>query len=151
MSTIDSNIAIIKGIHPGFILERELKERKLPKRRFAISINEYPQLLGDITKVKERSIHRCLFESGKLWTWMKVFSVFFKPTMISSRKRKNNPTWYILTLRNSVLLYFGIQILKQLIGRKINPALSSEYLKGEMKRRSMKSSVFTGKKIFLRY
>ena len=47
MSTIDSNIAIIKGIHPGFILERELKERKLTKRRFAISINEYPQLLGD--------------------------------------------------------------------------------------------------------
>ena len=54
MSTIDSNIAIIKGIHPGIILERELKERKLSKRRFALSINEYPQLLGDITKGKRK-------------------------------------------------------------------------------------------------
>ena len=54
MSTIDSNIAIIKGIHPGIILERELKKRKLSKRRFAISINEYPQLLGDITKGKRK-------------------------------------------------------------------------------------------------
>ena len=54
MNEIDSNIAIIKGIHPGIILERELKKRKLPKRRFALSINEYPQLLGDITKGKRK-------------------------------------------------------------------------------------------------
>ncbi|MEN8230344.1 MAG: plasmid maintenance system antidote protein [Bacteroidota bacterium] len=54
MNTIDSNIAIIKGIHPGIILERELKKRKLPKRRLALSINEYPQLLGDITKGKRK-------------------------------------------------------------------------------------------------
>ena len=54
MNTIDSNIAIIKGIHPGIILERELKKRRLSKRRFALSINEYPQLLGDITKSKRK-------------------------------------------------------------------------------------------------
>ena len=54
MNTIDSNIAIIKGIHPGIILDRELKKRKFPKRRFALSINEYPQLLGDITKGKRK-------------------------------------------------------------------------------------------------
>ncbi|MEN8157547.1 MAG: plasmid maintenance system antidote protein [Bacteroidota bacterium] len=54
MNAIDSNIAIIKGIHPGIILERELNKRKLPKRRFALSINEYPQLLGDITKGKRK-------------------------------------------------------------------------------------------------
>ena len=54
MNAIDSNIAIIKGIHPGIILERELNKRKLPKRRLALSINEYPQLLGDITKGKRK-------------------------------------------------------------------------------------------------
>ncbi|MEA3461730.1 MAG: plasmid maintenance system antidote protein [Bacteroidota bacterium] len=54
MYAIDSNIAIIKGIHPGIILARELKKRELSKRSFALSINEYPQLLGDITKGKRR-------------------------------------------------------------------------------------------------
>jgi len=54
MLAIDSNITFIKGIHPGIILERELKKRGLSKRSFALSINEYPQLLGDITKGKRR-------------------------------------------------------------------------------------------------
>jgi len=54
MSNLDKNIALIKGIHPGIILERELNKRKLPKRRLAILMNEFPQLLGDITKGKRR-------------------------------------------------------------------------------------------------
>ena len=45
-------LSILKGIHPGIILERELKERKLAKGPFALSINEYPQTLGAITKGK---------------------------------------------------------------------------------------------------
>lgn len=49
-----SNIDIIKGIHPGIILERELKNRKLPKRIFAHSINEFPQTITAITKGKRR-------------------------------------------------------------------------------------------------
>jgi len=54
MSAIEKNITLLKGIHPGIILERELKKRKLPKRRIALTIGEYPQLLGDITKGKRR-------------------------------------------------------------------------------------------------
>jgi plasmid maintenance system antidote protein VapI len=54
MSSLSKNIELIKGIHPGVILERELKKRKLSKRRLAILIGEYPQLLGDITKGKRR-------------------------------------------------------------------------------------------------
>ncbi|WP_107821596.1 helix-turn-helix transcriptional regulator [Mangrovibacterium marinum] len=54
MDSIDKNITILKGIHPGFILDRELKKRRLPKRRLAMLIDEYPQLLGDITKGKRR-------------------------------------------------------------------------------------------------
>ena len=45
---------IIKGIHPGIILERELKQRKLAKGRFALSLQEYPQTLVSITKTKRK-------------------------------------------------------------------------------------------------
>jgi addiction module HigA family antidote len=51
---MDSKIDIIKGIHPGFILERELKKRGMKKGRFALSINEYPQLITSITKGNRR-------------------------------------------------------------------------------------------------
>jgi len=47
-----NEISILKGIHPGFVLERKLKERKLRKRPFALSINEHPQTISAITKGK---------------------------------------------------------------------------------------------------
>lgn len=51
MNTI---VSILKGIHPGIVLNRELKQRKLAKGRFAISLDEYPQTLGEITKGKRK-------------------------------------------------------------------------------------------------
>jgi addiction module HigA family antidote len=56
MATMFNEISILKGIHPGIILDRKLRERKLRKRRFALSIDEYPQTLSAITKGK-RSIN----------------------------------------------------------------------------------------------
>lgn len=44
---------LVKGLHPGIILERELKERNLSKESFALSINENPQTLEAITKGKQ--------------------------------------------------------------------------------------------------
>lgn len=41
-------INIIKGVHPGIILDRELKKRDLPSSRFAMSIDEYPQTISAI-------------------------------------------------------------------------------------------------------
>jgi len=49
-----TQLSIIKGVHPGFILDRELKERNLRKGPFAISLQEFPQTLGSITKGKRR-------------------------------------------------------------------------------------------------
>ncbi len=49
-----STTSIIKGVHPGVILERELKLRHVKKGLFALSIGEYPQILGDVTKGKRR-------------------------------------------------------------------------------------------------
>ncbi|MBN8787584.1 MAG: hypothetical protein J0I84_10880, partial [Terrimonas sp.] len=40
----------LKGLHPGIVLERELKKRKLRKGPFALSIQEYPQTITAITK-----------------------------------------------------------------------------------------------------
>lgn len=54
MMEIEKAITLIKGIHPGFVLERELKRRKIAKGPFASSINEFPQTLGAITKGKRR-------------------------------------------------------------------------------------------------
>lgn len=49
-----TELNIIKGIHPGIILERELKQRKLAKGRFALSLQEYPQTVVAITKAKRK-------------------------------------------------------------------------------------------------
>lgn len=43
-------LKVLKGIHPGFILERELKMRKLQKSKFALSLDEHPQTIVAITK-----------------------------------------------------------------------------------------------------
>ncbi|MDI5894628.1 helix-turn-helix transcriptional regulator [Flavobacterium algoritolerans] len=50
MKTID----IIKGIHPGKIVERELKKRNINQRQFALSVGEHPQTLGAIIKGNRR-------------------------------------------------------------------------------------------------
>lgn len=47
---MDRLIEKYKGIHPGLILERELKKRSLKKGPFAASIQEYPQVINEITK-----------------------------------------------------------------------------------------------------
>jgi addiction module HigA family antidote len=47
---MNSNLNILKGIHPGLVIERELKKRKLRKNSFAVKLQEYPQTLTAITK-----------------------------------------------------------------------------------------------------
>jgi antitoxin HigA-1 len=54
-----NELSILKGIHPGIVLDRKLKEKQLSKGRFAISLNEYPQTLTAITKGK-RSMNTAL-------------------------------------------------------------------------------------------
>ncbi len=40
----------IKGIHPGAILKRELKKRKIKSNALAQAVSEYPQTINAITK-----------------------------------------------------------------------------------------------------
>lgn len=48
-----------KGIHPGIILDRELKKRSIKQRPFALSIAEHPQTFNAILKGK-RNINTAL-------------------------------------------------------------------------------------------
>jgi len=47
-----ADLFLLRGLHPGFVLERELNKRKLSKGRFALSINEFPQTLSAISAGK---------------------------------------------------------------------------------------------------
>lgn len=38
-----------KGIHPGIVLDRELKKRAIRQRPFALSLKEHPQSFNAIT------------------------------------------------------------------------------------------------------
>lgn len=49
---METNFEIAKGIHPGLILERELRKRNIPQGQFALSIQEYPQTISAIIKGK---------------------------------------------------------------------------------------------------
>lgn len=51
---MNEQLEILKGIHPGFFLEHELKRRNLKKGAFALSLQEYPQTLVAITKGKRK-------------------------------------------------------------------------------------------------
>jgi|SRR5664279_1567824 len=45
-----NEIEILKGIHPGIILDRKIRERGLKKGQLALECREYPQTLTAITK-----------------------------------------------------------------------------------------------------
>lgn len=50
--SMEGDLQILRGLHPGIALGHELEKRKLSKGRFALSINEYPQTISTITKGK---------------------------------------------------------------------------------------------------
>jgi addiction module HigA family antidote len=47
-----SKIEIIKGVHPGLVIENRLKKLNIQKGRFALSIREHPQTLSAIISGK---------------------------------------------------------------------------------------------------
>lgn len=80
-----------KGIHPGFILERELKKRMIRQRPFALSINEHPQTLNAITKGKRSmNISLALKIEEKLGVEEGTFSLLQTFYDIATTKKKNN-------------------------------------------------------------
>lgn len=87
-------LELIKGIHPGKFLERELNKRELNQRQFAIAINEHPQTLNAIIKGKRSmnielslKIEKALnFEEGFLMTLQ-----VFHDIKITNKKNQATP------------------------------------------------------------
>lgn len=90
------SISIIKGLHPGFFVERELKKRKLTKGRFAISLNEYPQTLVSITKGKRNmntalalKIEKALnLEEG----YLMILQAYYEIEQVKKKQIATHPT-----------------------------------------------------------
>lgn len=49
---MNKELDILKGIHPGFVLDRKIQEKHLKKGQLALTIREYPQTISSITKGK---------------------------------------------------------------------------------------------------
>jgi addiction module HigA family antidote len=47
---MQEELSILKGVHPGIVLERELKKQNISKAQLAKLINVYPQTLSAITQ-----------------------------------------------------------------------------------------------------
>lgn len=89
----------IKGIHPGFVLERELQKRHLGKGQFAISLGEFPQTLTAITKGRRRmnislamKIEKSLeIEEGYFMILQVYYDIEQEKKKEGQQKNKNNP------------------------------------------------------------
>ncbi|WP_211324128.1 helix-turn-helix transcriptional regulator [Echinicola strongylocentroti] len=97
---MNSYIEKYRGIHPGIVLERELKRRAIKKHPFALSIHEYPQTLNAITKGR-RSLNTALalkiedklgLEGGTL----AVFQTYFNIQKEKNKLPTNKPNMSML-------------------------------------------------------
>lgn len=84
------NFDIIKGVHPGLIVDRELKKRKLRKTRFAADINEYPQTLTAITKGKRKMNPELSIKIGEALGWEIDFLMILQSSYDVKIAQENN-------------------------------------------------------------
>ena len=89
-----------KGIHPGIVLDRELKKRSIKQRPFALSLEEHPQTFNAITKGK-RGINTALAlkierELGLEEGTLVILQAFYEIQKIKEKEIKSTPDLYIL-------------------------------------------------------
>ncbi len=92
-------LEIIKGVHPGIFIEKELKKRKILSGKFAMTIDEYPQTLSAIINGR-RSMNL--------------------PLSLKIEKALGYEEGFLMTLQ----LYFDIKILKEKESANHKPDLS---------------------------
>lgn len=94
-----SELNILKGIHPGFVVERELKKRHWRKNSFAIDLHEHPQTLTAITKGR-RGINTALalkiekalgLEEG----YLMILQVYYDIEIEKKKQNINHPNLQI--------------------------------------------------------
>lgn len=87
-------VEIVKGIHPGLIVERALQQRKFSKGKFALSIQEYPQTISAIihgkrsmnTHVALRIEEALGMEEGFLMTLQVYYDIRKAKEQLSQKK-----------------------------------------------------------------
>ena len=93
--TMKSDLNILKGIHPGFVVERELKKRHWRKNSFALDLHEHPQTLTAITKGR-RGITTALAlkiekELGLEEGYLMILQVFYDIEIEKKKLYNNHP------------------------------------------------------------
>lgn len=90
-----------KGIHPGIILDRELKKRSIKQRPFALSLDEHPQTFNAITKGK-RGLSTALAlkierELGLEEGTLVILQAYYDIQKIKEKNYQKTPNLSILT------------------------------------------------------
>lgn len=97
---MDKEYEKYKGIHPGIVLDRELKKRSIKQRPFALSLEEHPQTFNAITQGK-RGISTALalkieqklgLEKGTLV----ILQAYYEIQRIIEKEIQNTPDLNIL-------------------------------------------------------
>lgn len=92
---MNNKIEILKGVHPGIYIKRELTDRRLKSGQFAKSIGEHPQTLSAIIRGR-RSMNTALslrieqalgLEEGLLMTLQVFFDIAQEKRRLSSLNR----------------------------------------------------------------
>lgn len=85
----------IKGVHPGAVLDREIKLRKIKKSDFAVKLGEYPAMLTDITK-QRRSMPvklaiRIAKELGAEEDYFVILQAYYEIEKVKKTEQKDAP------------------------------------------------------------
>jgi plasmid maintenance system antidote protein VapI len=90
-----SKLSILKGLHPGLFLERELRKKGLKKGAFALEMGEYPQTLGAVLLGK-RSMNPSLAmkieeKLGLEEGFLMCMQALYEMRLVRSKKQKLAP------------------------------------------------------------
>jgi plasmid maintenance system antidote protein VapI len=103
---MEQYLSEIKGIHPGFILERELKKRKLRKTLLASQVNEHLQTIVAITKARRGLNTALALKIEKLFGLeegiLMVLQVYYD---IEQQKKMNSGVFPDLSKLRSILFW----------------------------------------------
>ena len=102
-------IEILKGLHPGLFLQRELGNRKLKSGQFAESIGEHPQTLSAIIRGRRSMNTPLSLRIEQALGLEEGFLMTLRYTTTLQRRSVNNQQIISPTSLNFVVRYFGIQ------------------------------------------
>ena len=129
-----------KGIHPGFVLKRELEKRNLKQRPFALSLNEHPQTLNAITKGK-RHLNTALALKIEKALGMKEGTLVLLQAYHDIQLERQNSIQKPRIYPKSGKYCSGIPILRNWIGTNNTRPLYEGFLIVAMKRKKRLSKI----------